>query len=136
MNNLYFIDNVGCDDETRGLAIIPDEFFNTFKNIIEDLNKNSIYDCMPKIEVYKINKDLLREADDDCPSEILHLGDKKYVFRNPLYDFTTVIDEAITLGAPCVTGLLTVHTVATEDPLEQRSVVQYDHYIKGVERVI
>ena len=41
MDNLYYIVNMGCDDETHGLAIISDEEFPRFKQIIEDLNKNS-----------------------------------------------------------------------------------------------
>lgn len=90
MTNLYFIDNVGCDDETCGLAIIPEEFFSTFRNIIEDLNKNSQCSCMPTIYVYKINENMLREAtDNDEPYSILHLGDKKYVLKKPIYDYET-----------------------------------------------
>ena len=32
MNNLYYIRNVGCDDETVGLAQIPDKYFSLFRN--------------------------------------------------------------------------------------------------------
>ena len=32
MNNLYYIRNVGCDDETVGLAQIPDEYFSLFRD--------------------------------------------------------------------------------------------------------
>ena len=88
MEELYYIMNIGCDDVTHGLAIIPKEFFNTFKEIIENLNENSQYSCMPTIEVYKINKDILREAtDDDKPYNILHLGEKKYVLKKTIYDY-------------------------------------------------
>lgn len=90
MEELYYIINVGCDDETCGLAIIPKEFFNTFKEIIENLNENSQYGCMPTIDVFKIDKNVLREAtDDDEPYNILHLGEKKYVLKNPIYDYKT-----------------------------------------------
>lgn len=90
MEELYYIRNLGCDDETRGLAIIPKEFFNAFKEIIENLNENSQYDCMPTIDVFKIDKNILREAtDDDEPYNILHLGEKKYVLKNPIYDYKT-----------------------------------------------
>lgn len=90
MEELYYIRNLGCDDETRGLAIIPKEFFNTFKEIIENLNENSQYGCMPTIDVFKIDKNVLREAtDDDEPYNILHLGEKKYVLKNPIYDYKT-----------------------------------------------
>lgn len=87
MEELYYIRNLGCDDETRGLAIIPKEFFNTFKEIIENLNENSQYGCMPTIDVFKIDKNVLREAtDDDKDYNILHLGTKKYVLKKKLYD--------------------------------------------------
>ena len=90
MEELYYIENIGCDDETHGLAIIPKEFFNTFKEIIENLNENSQCGCMPTIEVYRINKDILREAtDDDKPYNILYLGEKKYVLKEPIYDYET-----------------------------------------------
>ena len=32
MNNLYYIRNVGCDDETVSLAQIPDKYFSLFRN--------------------------------------------------------------------------------------------------------
>lgn len=87
MEELYYIRNVGCDDETCGLAIIPKEFFNIFKEIIENLNENSQCSCMPTISVYKIDENMIREArDDDEDYNILHLGDKKYVLKKKLYD--------------------------------------------------
>ena len=90
MEELYYIMNIGCDDVTQGLAIIPKEFFNTFKEIIENLNENSQYSCMPTIKVYRISKDILREAtDDDKPYNILHLSEKKYVLKKPIYDYET-----------------------------------------------
>ena len=88
MEELYYIMNIGCDDVTHGLAIIPKEFFNTFKEIIENLNENSQYGCMPTIDVFKIDKNVLREAtDDDEAYNILHLGEKKYVLKKPIYDY-------------------------------------------------
>ena len=45
MEELYYIRNVGCDDETCGLSIIPKEFFNTFKEIIENLVDCRKYGC-------------------------------------------------------------------------------------------
>lgn len=90
MEELYYIKNIGCDDETQGIAIIPKEFFNIFKEIIENLNKNSQCICMPTIEVFKINKDILREAEEhDEPYDILHLGEKKYVLKKEIYDYKT-----------------------------------------------
>jgi hypothetical protein len=82
MDNLYFIDNVGCDDETYGLVRIPDEYFPKFKKFIEDLNKNSTYGCKPNISVYKCSMDLFREAtDEDNKSDCLYFEDKVYVTK-------------------------------------------------------
>ena len=81
--NLYFLRNVGCDDTTIGLAYMTDEQLNFFKNVIENLNKNSRYQCMPVMEVYKINEDLIREAtDEDDSDDVLMLDDCKYVFKD------------------------------------------------------
>lgn len=86
MDNLYFIDNVGCDDETYGLVRIPDEYFPKFKKFIEDLNKNSTYGCKPKIHVYKCNWDLFREAtEDDRKDDLLYFDDKVYVLNGGYY---------------------------------------------------
>ena len=54
MLNLYYIENMGCDDTTHGLARMSDEEFAVFKRVIENLNKNSTYGCMPTIAVYKM----------------------------------------------------------------------------------
>ena len=43
MLNLYYIENMGCDDTTRGLARMTDEEFAVFKRVVENLNKNSTY---------------------------------------------------------------------------------------------
>ena len=94
MENLYYIDNVGCDDETVGLVRISDEDFPKFKKFIENLNKNSKYGCMPKIYVYKIDMNLLREKnDDDERYAYLYLDDKIYVLRDRswLYDQEPII---------------------------------------------
>ena len=78
--NLYYIENIGCDDETHGLVNIPDEDFPKFKAFVENLNKNSTYGCMPKIEVHKVDSGLFRERNDnDINDEFLYLGDKVYV---------------------------------------------------------
>ena len=69
MTNLYYIENRSCD-ETKGLAIIPDEFWNIFQTTIENLNNNSTYGCMPKIAVYKIDENIIREATKDDPKYI------------------------------------------------------------------
>ena len=87
-NNLYFIENQGCDDTTYGLVWVTDENFPKFKSFIENLNKNSHYDCQPVIFVYKINADDLKEITYNpftktynCEVEdykVLHLNSKTY----------------------------------------------------------
>lgn len=89
MTNLYYICNGGCDDETCGLARISDEDFPKFKEIIENLNKNSTYGCMPTIVVYRIDEGLIREAtDDDQDSALLYFEGKKYALKNSLRTYT------------------------------------------------
>lgn len=89
-SDLYYIVNCGCDDSTKGLAIIPKEHFDKFKSFIEDLNKNSTYGCMPTIEVYKIDESIIRPAtDEDIPDNILHLNGNKYVLK----DSSIIYDE-------------------------------------------
>lgn len=98
MSNLYFIVNTGCDDETIGVARISDEDFPKFKDIIENLNKNSTYCCMPTIRVYKIDESEITEVvynpdascgdDDYCMREsLLYLEGKTYKFtgKSPAY---------------------------------------------------
>lgn len=81
MTNLYYIENRSCD-ETKGLAIIPDEFWNIFQTTIENLNNNSTYGCMPKIAVYKIDENMIREATKDDPKyDIMYLNGNKYVLN-------------------------------------------------------
>ena len=80
MNNLYYILNEGCDDTTSGLACVSEDVFPILKDVIENLNKNSTYACMPTIKVYRIPEALIKEArPNDCINEVLYMGDKKYV---------------------------------------------------------
>lgn len=90
-NNLYFIENAGCDATTYGLVAINDDEFPKFKSFIENLNKNSYYGCMPVISVYKINMDNLKEInynpnanpwDDDYVSQ-----ENVFYFDNKIYTF-------------------------------------------------
>ena len=73
--HLYYICNIGCDDETLGLAIIKDDDFPKFKEIIENLNKNSTYDCMPRIHVYKVDPKYVKETSE---KPCMYLNDKTY----------------------------------------------------------
>lgn len=85
MADLFFIQNCGCDDETIGLARMTDEQLSFFKTTIEDLNKNSTYGCMPKIYVYRIDENMIREAEDDDPeANIMYLGDCRCVLEDGL----------------------------------------------------
>ena len=85
MSNLYFIRNCGCDDTTSGIACMTDEQFEFFKNIIANLNKNSTYGCMPTIDVYSVDEDMFREAEDDDSAEnIMYLDVHKYVLEDGL----------------------------------------------------
>ena len=82
MINLYYICNIGCDAETHGLARISDEDFPKFKEIIENLNKNSTYACMPEIQVYKINESLIRDySTDDDAYDHLYLDGGEYSLK-------------------------------------------------------
>lgn len=88
MADLYYIQNVGCDDVTCGLAAIPEDVFPLFKNIIENLNKNSECSCMPTINVYKIDESFVRPATGkDASYDILHMNDGQYTLKNRLYEF-------------------------------------------------
>lgn len=90
-NNLYFIENQGCDATTYGLVMVNDEEFPKFKLFIENLNKNSYYGCMPVISVYKINMSVLKEIDYNPKAEVWNNDyvDKDYVFYldNKTYTF-------------------------------------------------
>lgn len=90
---LYLVANEGCDDTTLGIVRIADEDFTKLKAFIENLNKNSIYDCMPRIEVYKARDGAFKEFEpnheltfwDDGyvePRYIFYLDGKTYTFSN------------------------------------------------------
>ena len=92
MTNLYYIENVGCDDLTKGLAIIPDEFWDIFQTMIEDLNKNSTYGCMPKIAVYRIDETMIKKlTENDEEYDAIYLNGSKYVLNSPLLSNMRVI---------------------------------------------
>ena len=96
MTNLYYIENMGCDDTTHGLARMSDEEFAVFKRVVENLNKNSTYGCMPTIAVYKINDSFIRPATNDDSSEnILYMADGKYTLLDSIYTWSR--DGGLTL---------------------------------------
>lgn len=91
MTNLYYIENVGCDDTTHGLARMTDEEFAVFKRVVENLNKNSTYSCMPTIDVYRINDSFIEPAtDDDSKDEILYMDNGKYVLKKCIHEYGCV----------------------------------------------
>lgn len=97
MANLYYIENVGCDDTTHGLARMTEEEFAVFKRVVENLNKNSTYGCMPTIEVYRINDSFIESAtNDDSKDKILYMDDGKYVLKKYLYECKFVDHNIVT----------------------------------------
>ena len=50
----YKILNIGCDDETEGTFEFTKEQFEFLNNVFAELNKNSTYDCMPKIYIDEV----------------------------------------------------------------------------------
>ena len=96
MTNLYYIENIGCDDTTHGLASMTDEEFVVFKRVVENLNKNSTYECMPTIAVYKISDSFIRQAtNDDSSEDILYMADGKYSLLGSIYTWSR--DGGLTL---------------------------------------
>ena len=81
---LYFVANEGCDDVTRGIVSVSDSDFPKFKALIENLNKNSTYGCMPTISVYKINREQIKEIVYD-PNK--RFGHDDYVERCNVFYF-------------------------------------------------
>ena len=105
-NNLYFIANQGCDDTTHGLAYIDDDDFPKFKKLIENLNANSYYRCMPIISVYKISMDQLREVEYDSTLDcwddgyvdrkyLFYLDDKTYTFAEEYFSYYSELELVI-----------------------------------------
>ena len=50
----YKITNVGCDDTTEGIFDFTQEQFDFLDNVFTELNKNSSYQCMPKIYIEEV----------------------------------------------------------------------------------
>lgn len=54
MKKKYFIDNVGCDDETIAEFEFTQEEFEFLKKVFDELNTHSEYNCMPSIFIKEI----------------------------------------------------------------------------------
>ena len=80
---LYFVENVGCDDCTRGLVRVSDDDFPKFKEFIENLNKNSTYGCMPTIIAFEISEEQIKEIVYD--PNISYMSDEYVECRNIFY---------------------------------------------------
>lgn len=104
--NLYFIENKGCDATTYGLVSLNNEEFFKFKTFIENLNKNSYYSCMPVISVYKANIDDFKEInynpeaepwDDDYvdKDDMFYFEDKIYTFKEKYFSYDTKLECVI-----------------------------------------
>lgn len=75
---------------------MTDEEFTVFKRVVENLNKNSTYVCMPTIAVYKISDSFIRQVTDNDSSEnILYMTDGKYALLDSLYAWS--MDGGLTL---------------------------------------
>jgi hypothetical protein len=108
-DNLYFVENQGCDATTYGLARLSEDEFPRFKVIIENLNKNSYYGCMPTISVYKISMDDLKEVYYDPkadiwdgnyidPDHVFYLDGKTYTFVKRYFSYWTELECVIDGG--------------------------------------
>lgn len=64
---LIYIVNQGCNASTYGLIEIDADKVDEYVQHINELNKSSYYDCMPKIHLFKAQWDWFREVD---PAEL------------------------------------------------------------------
>lgn len=95
------IRNIGCDDETLGLAEFEDaDDLNDFIEIIKNLNQNSDYPCMPTVRLYSlfegelVNIEKMDKEDKEslCARDIIKWKDSKYTFANPDLYFSIITD--------------------------------------------
>lgn len=64
MKRKYFIENRGCDDQTKLEIELNEEEFNTFCEIANKLNSKSEYRCQPKIAIFKYEECEIEEDED------------------------------------------------------------------------
>ena len=95
------IRNVGCDDETLGLAYFEDaDDLDFFIEIIESLNQNSKYSCMPTIKLYSLQEEEIIEVanmseedrNNPCARDIIKWNNMEYTFVNPELYFSIITD--------------------------------------------
>lgn len=87
---LIYIVNQGCDASTCGLIEIDADKVHEYIQHINELNKNSYYQCMPKIHLFKAQWDWFREVD---PAELkdewsdVTIDDRLY-YNGKIYTYT------------------------------------------------
>lgn len=74
---MYFIQNIGYDDETSGLLYLSEDELEFLIAIFYNLNKNSDCGCLPKIYMAKVRQDMFVPL---LSSEQINAVDSKYVF--------------------------------------------------------
>lgn len=88
---LIYIVNQGCDASTYGLIEIDAGKVDEYVQHINELNRNSYYDCMPKIHLFKSQWDWFREVDpaelkndwgDVAIDDRLYYNGKIYTYKN------------------------------------------------------
>lgn len=92
MTNLYYIENEGCDDTTRGLVELTDREADVVVELFKNLNKNSTYGCMPEIHMYGIPEKLVSRPDgNEEREELLYTNTGEYVLVDNIFncDYST-----------------------------------------------
>ena len=79
LQGLYFIRNVGCDDETSGLVRLSEDEFKFLISMFYNLNKNSEYHCMPRIYMAKVREDMFVPL---LTSKQFDAIDNRYIFHD------------------------------------------------------
>jgi hypothetical protein len=89
MPKLYYIENVCQEGFAASLARISDDDLPKIRAFIEDLNKNAIQLCMPKIALWRIiNEDDIQECEPIHSTRVLYMGGKAYRLANGLAGFS------------------------------------------------
>ena len=106
--DLYFIENCGCDATTYGLVELDNNEFSKFKEFVLNLNKNSYYGCMPKINIYKANINDLKDVTGYDPENVdifddgyidreklFYMDDKTYTFKDEYFRYYSEWEEIV-----------------------------------------
>ena len=80
MKKLYFIENMGCDATTYGIIELDENEFKKFCSFVYNLNKNAYFSCMPIINIYEGNWEVLREV--TAEDLLLDTLDDNYIDRD------------------------------------------------------